>query len=1060
MPRLAPRTLVAWGLWAIPALCVASVALANLIHLRTAVPLPAASEAAPAPAPAPALPAFRPELESVEFLPTLHLRPGDALSYALRWVNRGTQPAARSETVFLHFESPKKGCAQLAFQQDHELRLSTDMWQPGELVLDGPRVVEIPYETPPGDYQIHVGLFDRDGTGARSYEKVIGRLRVDPAAPFSSEWSPEPAPQAELDAARAALRERLVEPVALQTPEWSFALDRSCGAFLLEDKRSGVMWSSNPDSQSFGRVRWKQGERSLDLAIDRFDSIVLEETQLVARRAFGPGGAQGSVEFRFARSPTTGGLRLACDAQPPAGWELETLTPLERAFTTSDADEGYTIAPNWLGQLQYAAGGLPRDRWYGGDDVSMALSGAVKQGSALLVAWLQRDASLVLHASLEHSPLVAGRRTQSLSVVLGPRARELEIVPLGAGSYVEIGKAYRAIAEQRGLRRTWAQKRSGQPELELLEGASEFRFSCFSRLAPGTRHNAGETGLERRETSFEEVERCVRHWHDDLGIERAQILVSGWNRGGYDNGLPDVLPANEESGGNAGLAHCAALVRELGYVFTLHDNYADMYPDAPSWDPACIVRGEKGELVRGGEWLGGRAWRVCGKSQLAFAQRNLPQLEELFHPQAVFLDSTLTCPLQHCFDAQHPMDWWQDQERRLELFRYARTTIGMLGLEGGREWAVPDADWFEGLLTQKTVHRRDWTIAPLFLLVYGDCVQMLPMQADRLRPRDARKLLDLLLCGQMPSAAFGAHAYFEDLVRGALPLVPELAAFHALGPNEFRLALKWKLGGDLHEDDSVFVHFTRPGAKNREGIVFQADHATAEPTSSWRAGETHQSGGQIVRVPYTESGEEQWEVRAGLARGGERRPLAAPDADDGMLTIGILRRENGMLVLEPATRSVDSTFARADGGWAEGLLAYDRMIKNACEILGPVNRRALAKGMTSHRFLRADRSVEESRFGDLVVTVNFGEAEYSAGEVTLPQYGFLVESPEFLAFHATRRAALEYPGGALFTLRAEQGSTLANARRIRVFHGFGAADVDLAGGRYAVPRERWIEISR
>jgi hypothetical protein len=94
------------------------------------------------------------------------------------------------------------------------------------------------------------------------------------------------------------------------------------------------------------------------------------------------------------------------------------------------------------------------------------------------------------------------------------------------------------------------------------------------------------------------------------------------------------------------------------------------------------------------------------------------------------------------------------------------------------------------------------------------------------------------------------------------------------------------------------------------------------------------------------------------------------------------------------------------------------------------------------------------------VTVNFGEQDFVLGETTLPQFGFLIESPGYVAFHATRRGAIDYPGGALFTLRAEGSPTLSRAAKVRVFHGFGPAAVEVAGRRCEVPREAWIDRTR
>src|SRR5258707_2128160 len=153
MSRPSQHSMLAWISWAIPTLAVAWLAGSNLARMRshgppeipatkpaakpappelpapapaqpeptpTPTPTPAPTpvpSAAPVPAPAPApTPAFRPELDGVEFVPGLRLRPGDTLSYALRFVNRGTEPAARDEPVFVHFDPLGKSCEAIAFQ--------------------------------------------------------------------------------------------------------------------------------------------------------------------------------------------------------------------------------------------------------------------------------------------------------------------------------------------------------------------------------------------------------------------------------------------------------------------------------------------------------------------------------------------------------------------------------------------------------------------------------------------------------------------------------------------------------------------------------------------------------------------------------------------------------------------------------------------------------------------------------------------------------------------------------------------------------------------------------
>ena len=68
------------------------------------------------------------------------------------------------------------------------------------------------------------------------------------------------------------------------------------------------------------------------------------------------------------------------------------------------------------------------------------------------------------------------------------------------------------------------------------------------------------------------------------GLDRFFVIVHDWQHGGYDNQLPDVLPANAAYGGNAALRDLTATARGFGELIGLHENYVDFYPNAPSYN--------------------------------------------------------------------------------------------------------------------------------------------------------------------------------------------------------------------------------------------------------------------------------------------------------------------------------------------------------------------------------------------------------------------------------------------------------------------------------------------
>lgn len=174
---------------------------------------------------------------------------------------------------------------------------------------------------------------------------------------------------------------------------------------------------------------------------------------------------------------------------------------------------------------------------------------------------------------------------------------------------------------------------------------------------------------------------------------------------------------------------------------------------------------------------------------------------------------------------------------------------------------------------------------------------------------------------------------------------------------------------------------------------------------------------------------------------------------------------------ETATAPADAPgdpalFVRADGGWGDGLHPLDRFVKNTYEILSPLNEITAEMPLAEHHFLTPDRKVSRTVFGEgpekveVVVNNSSGDFRYNSqmgGAVTLPPYGFLIESPTFVAFHARNWNGLSYEAAPLFTLQSMDGQPLARAARVRVYHGFGDPRVKL--GRRVQTVEKEVVVS-
>jgi len=451
--------------------------------------------------------------------------------------------------------------------------------------------------------------------------------------------------------------------------------------------------------------------------------------------------------------------------------------------------------------------------------------------------------------------------------------------------------------------------------------------------------------------TFGEAAKIAEHLRKDLQIERCLFIMGGWTEGGYDCRHPDNLPANPECGGNEGLADAIQRIQALGYVACLHDNVQDMYRDAKSWDPAFIEKRADGSLIKGGRWLGGRAYMVCAPKQLELAQRpqNLPAIHRLFAPWSYFIDTTYAVGPRECYDPNHPIGRNDDIAWKIRLSDYARDMFGIFGSECGREWALPHSDFFEGLVGVSGRYYHNLkpeelgaTVIPFFEMVYHDCQ---------------------ICYGKYGYRAENAAEYVAHHVLCARPL-----HYHSFPDH-----LYWQSASS-------------PDDKKRNSRASQR-----------------------------------------------------------------------------------ACYARSDNGWAEGLHELDVFLKNTQEVLGPLHAATAHDRLTRLEFLSSDRTVRQAIYGSgedaTKVIVNFSadETEVSSklgGKVVLPAWGFVIEGPRFLAFHARRWGGQEYGKGALFTVRSLDDKKLEDSLRVRIFHAFGPSTFRWNDRLYDVRREQVIQLRK
>ena len=83
-----------------------------------------------------------------------------------------------------------------------------------------------------------------------------------------------------------------------------------------------------------------------------------------------------------------------------------------------------------------------------------------------------------------------------------------------------------------------------------------------------------------------------------------------------------------------------------------------------------------------------------------------------------------------------PTNRLEDMQGRQALCDAVRQKDVLFGSEEGNEQGVAHADYFEGMLSQKTrSHQPDAEVViPLFEMVYGDSIPIYTHQSDKLAP--------------------------------------------------------------------------------------------------------------------------------------------------------------------------------------------------------------------------------------------------------------------------------------------------------------------------------------
>lgn len=160
-------------------------------------------------------------------------------------------------------------------------------------------------------------------------------------------------------------------------------------------------------------------------------------------------------------------------------------------------------------------------------------------------------------------------------------------------------------------------------------------------------------------------------------------IIHGWQKYGYDNGLPTTYPAGDSFGGESGLLKVIDVCESNGYLFALHTNYVDFYENSDVWNSDDIALNPDGSWVKA--WhnptTGIQSYLMKPSRVLAYASLYEPLIHGAYHTNSSYLDvhSSILPSFKVDYDAEI-----KEGGKQLSTFNHYKNLISYLkGIHSG-----------------------------------------------------------------------------------------------------------------------------------------------------------------------------------------------------------------------------------------------------------------------------------------------------------------------------------------------------------------------------------------
>ena len=252
-------------------------------------------------------------------------------------------------------------------------------------------------------------------------------------------------------------------------------------------------------------------------------------------------------------------------------------------------------------------------------------------------------------------------------------------------SYSGMGRLYRKWQLERGEVKPLRERVKGNDALAYA--ADSFFVRCKFGRCDRTKTTQKDWLKEMPpvlvEHTFEDFKDIMRRFRE-IGIDKAEMCMVGFQQGGHDGPFPDLFPADERFGGDKGMRDAIAYGKSLGYRMNCHINQNNFYRNAKRWNLADVAKDAIGEPQKYTVYPGGQVYRSCWEVCCnKYVDKDIADEKDLGLNGLFHVDVTSAILPGVCHDPMHPNNRKSMREWQLKVGEKVRAAFGGYSSECG-----------------------------------------------------------------------------------------------------------------------------------------------------------------------------------------------------------------------------------------------------------------------------------------------------------------------------------------------------------------------------------------